>query len=177
MRFVPLRGALRGHRGSAQTTRPLTWSVPIEQRPTLEMSEQDPRGHGGCVREARRILHPGHVAPQKRQAERAPWAVDLDEAIERGQLVQGWVNRLPTPANTMPRVRTEVALRYPDEDVTLLGCTEVDEKGAARSHPQACRRVRQKARRQNLKNRQEESRKVKQFQPVGAREFDGAPLE
>ncbi len=34
------------------------------------------------------------VAPQKRQAERAPWATSLGEAVERGKLVQGWVNAL-----------------------------------------------------------------------------------
>jgi integrase len=34
------------------------------------------------------------VAPQKRQAERAPWATTLGQAVERGRLVQSWVNRL-----------------------------------------------------------------------------------
>ncbi len=41
------------------------------------------------------------------------------------------IDRNPIPANALPKKRTEVALQYiyPDEDLALLGCTEVDEAG------------------------------------------------
>jgi integrase len=34
------------------------------------------------------------IAPQKRQAEHAPWATSLQEADARGKVIQAWVNRL-----------------------------------------------------------------------------------
>jgi integrase len=34
------------------------------------------------------------VGPQDRQTEHAPWAVNLEETVARGRLVQTWVNRL-----------------------------------------------------------------------------------
>jgi len=40
------------------------------------------------------------VAPQKRQAEHAPWATTLEAVVERGKLVQGWVNRLRAAEQT-----------------------------------------------------------------------------
>ena len=40
------------------------------------------------------------VGPQKRQAERAPWATSLEAATERAKLVQGWVTRLRRAGQT-----------------------------------------------------------------------------
>jgi integrase len=50
---------------------------------------------GGAFRDARgRLFVRVTVAPRKRQAELAPWSPSLEAAIERGRVVQGWVNRL-----------------------------------------------------------------------------------
>jgi len=49
------------------------------------------------------------------------------------------IERNPIPANAMPRTRTEVALQwlYPNEDVALLRCVDVNDDGKAKMDPRS----------------------------------------
>jgi hypothetical protein len=48
---------------------------------------------GGYEKRGQRFIRVT-VGPQKRQAQHAPWAASLEDAIARAKLVQSWVNRL-----------------------------------------------------------------------------------
>ncbi len=61
------------------------------------------------------------VGPQKRQAEHAPWATNLDETVARGRVAQAWVNRLRQAGQAdFVEKLVELAAKGGPEDMEIL---------------------------------------------------------
>ncbi len=72
---------------------------------------------GGAFESRRRFFIRITVAPQKRQAEHAPWATSLSAANARARIVQGWVDRLRAARQDERRASEAVPGPYRGEGI------------------------------------------------------------